>query len=143
MLQPPGGRWWLAFLLSIMLAGCARKNQLHRPNKTEHSIHVTGIEKALNNFHSVQPGVLYRSAQLSPQFLEKMIKKLGINDNAVSSHKTVRRYPNGASYPVYSFTAAVGFMDAPVATSEKVDARKAELEAQYKCAVHVRYIARD
>jgi len=69
----------LIFLsLLITIAGCARKRPLSKPAKIKDAIHVTGLEKELNNFHSVQTGFLYRSAQLSPKFLEKMIKKLGI-----------------------------------------------------------------
>jgi protein tyrosine/serine phosphatase len=41
-------------------------------------IHIASLEKLLNNFHTVQPGVLYRSAQLSPHVLETMIKKHNI-----------------------------------------------------------------
>ena len=70
----------LIFLLLITITGCARKPSPPKPitPKPQHPIHITGIEKALNNFHSVQTGVLYRSAQLSPKFLEKIIKKLNI-----------------------------------------------------------------
>lgn len=64
----------ILFPLCIAHTGCARKKTPYSPR----NIHVTGVEKALNNFHSVQSGLLYRSAQLTPKFLEKMIKKLGI-----------------------------------------------------------------
>lgn len=41
-------------------------------------VRINDIKKLLDNFHSVQPGALYRSAQLKPSRLRKYIKKFGI-----------------------------------------------------------------
>lgn len=44
----------------------------------DNKIHISGLKKFLDNFHSVESGVCYRSAQLSPKHLVKYIKKYGI-----------------------------------------------------------------
>ena len=45
---------------------------------SEDKIKINDIKKLFDNFHSVQPGVLYRSAQLKPSRLRKYIQKFGI-----------------------------------------------------------------
>ncbi len=69
---------YICAIIFFSLAGCARNHNTRRTLTTPKPIHITSLEKALNNFHTVQPGVLYRSAQLSPHFLESMIKKYDI-----------------------------------------------------------------
>ncbi len=65
----------VCIIIVFSITGCARRPKVCSSPKISHPIHITSLEKALNNFHTVQPGVLYRSAQLSPLFLEAMIKK--------------------------------------------------------------------
>ncbi len=45
---------------------------------TQDKIKINDIKKILDNFHSVQSGVLYRSAQLKPSRLRKYVQKFGI-----------------------------------------------------------------
>ncbi|KKQ33335.1 MAG: hypothetical protein US49_C0001G0015 [candidate division TM6 bacterium GW2011_GWF2_37_49] len=47
-------------------------------NCKEHKVHISGLKKILDNFHSVEPGICYRSAQLRPKTLARYIKKYGI-----------------------------------------------------------------
>ncbi len=72
----------------MVTASCARRQPITPQKKP---IHIASLEKAINNFHAVQSGVFYRSAQLSPYFLEKMVKKLNIktivNLRGQNSHK--------------------------------------------------------
>lgn len=44
----------------------------------DHKIHISGLKKFIDNFHSVEPGVCYRSGQLKPKSLAKYVKKYGI-----------------------------------------------------------------
>lgn len=44
----------------------------------DNKIKINDIKRMLDNFHSVQLGVLYRSAQLKPSRLRKYIQKFGI-----------------------------------------------------------------
>lgn len=70
--------WYFCIIPLFFIAGCARQSTTDCLRNTEKSVHTPSLEKVLNNFHVVQPGVLYRSAQLSPQFLEAMIRKHNI-----------------------------------------------------------------
>jgi protein tyrosine/serine phosphatase len=45
---------------------------------TEKEIHINSFKKFLDRFHAVQPGLLYRSAQLKPSRLRKYVQKFGI-----------------------------------------------------------------
>jgi len=45
---------------------------------TGDKVRINDIKKLFDNFHSVQPGALYRSAQLKPSRLRKYIQKFGI-----------------------------------------------------------------
>ena len=45
---------------------------------TGDKVRINNIKKLFDNFHSVQPGALYRSAQLKPSRLRKYIKKFGV-----------------------------------------------------------------
>lgn len=45
---------------------------------TKNKIHISGLQKLFDNFHSVQPGTVYRSAQLKPSSLKKYIQRYGI-----------------------------------------------------------------
>lgn len=44
----------------------------------ENEIHINGIKKFIDNFHTVEKGALYRSGQLKPSRLKKYVKKHGI-----------------------------------------------------------------
>lgn len=61
----------LIFLISILLI-------LIPHNLFADEIHISGIKKILDNFHTVEKGALYRSGQLKPNRLKKYIKKNGI-----------------------------------------------------------------
>src|SRR5271157_4364489 len=41
-------------------------------------VRINSIKRLLDNFHPVQPGLLYRSGQLKPKRLRKYIQKFGI-----------------------------------------------------------------
>ncbi|KKQ48362.1 MAG: Protein tyrosine/serine phosphatase [candidate division TM6 bacterium GW2011_GWF2_38_10] len=58
------------FMFVILTSGCTR-----RP--TQHP-RVPRLTRMLHNFHAVEPGVLYRSSQLSASMLSTIIKKYGI-----------------------------------------------------------------
>lgn len=69
---------YICFIFFLATTSCARKPVPRHQMAMPPAMHIPSLEKVLNNFHVVQPGVLYRSAQLSPQFLEVMIKKHNI-----------------------------------------------------------------
>lgn len=69
-------------------------------------------------------------------------KALNINYSSLHSHKEMIRYGSKV-YPRYTYTALVDFMDAPIATKEKVDQRIKELSDKYKRTVRAVYYARD
>ena len=60
----------VGFLLVMLLSGCARRSTPHP--------RVPRLTRMLHNFHAVEPGVLYRSSQLSASMLTSTIKKYGI-----------------------------------------------------------------
>lgn len=69
-------------VVTYIFSGCSHQYKHQRPKcsktKSMHqsrTIHLSPIQKTYNNFHTVEPGVLYRSAQLSRTILEKCIKK--------------------------------------------------------------------
>lgn len=78
---------------------------------------------------------------------KRKIGKLGISESMIRSHKSYVSYGHSPEtfrqYPKFTYTAVVGYMDAPGATSDKVDAYCTELEKKYGMPVHPSYIARD
>ena len=66
-----------------------------------------------------------------------MIKESGWYTDNVRSHKSWVHYGR-KSYPKWTYTATVGYLDAPV-SRDAVDAKQAELESKYGRTVYVRY----
>jgi hypothetical protein len=71
-----------------------------------------------------------------------MCKQLGLDRSKVISHKSWVTY-GYKSYPKFTYSYTVGYMDAPGATPNKVDAMRDELSKKYGMPVSVSYIARD
>lgn len=69
----------ILFFLTILLTSNASSLKTCVSNSTPRKyISLNCIKKLFDNFHTVQPGALYRSGQLSSQKLAKYIQKLGI-----------------------------------------------------------------
>jgi|GEM_PF-6786677 len=62
----------------IILSACLNTGARCNAGSKKEKIHISGLSKIWDNFHSVETGVLYRSGQLSSRKLKKYIKKLDI-----------------------------------------------------------------
>lgn len=71
------------------------------------------------------------------------LTKAGVARDSIQTKKDGWAVYGAKRFPRWIYFANVGFMDAVVATSEKVDQKIAELEKKYGMNVHAIYIVRD